>query len=159
MKNRHYLHNKRCIKCNKLISDYAIRCNRCEAGRKLRLKLIDNRGKNNGSFKSGRWCKVNLPKCKVCHKQLASPEANYCHLHANRLLAQKSSRNNKMKKDIVRHHLYGKNSDKIMFLSRGLHYLLHHEAYFYILEKYGQKEIRTYIRWFKHKHRDVNRRK
>lgn len=108
-------------------------------------------GANNPNHKHGSYCIGALPRCKVCGKQLKRPEAIHCKLHANRIITKSTIRNIKMKKDIVRHHIFGKQDSRILLLPRGKHYILHHSAYFYILEHYGKAAILDYIKWFNRK--------
>jgi hypothetical protein len=85
MKNKHYSENKKCIDCYKTITNLAIRCWKCEAIRKVTLKLVDNSGKHNGQYKNGFYC-CNK-KCIDCGKHCSSGaiRCKSCNEHLNKL--------------------------------------------------------------------------
>jgi hypothetical protein len=51
----------------------------------------------------------------------------------------------------IKHHIYGKSFNDILIISRKLHKTIHSQAYFYLLEKFGKKEVNNYIKWFENK--------
>lgn len=68
----HYIHQKHCIKCNTLISDYAIKCPSCSTKEKIKLGIINNKGKNHPLYKNG------LPRCVDCGKELSDYTSKRC---------------------------------------------------------------------------------
>ena len=62
---------------------------------------------------------------------------------------KKGHKNYPMKTNKVRHHIYLKqNSDEIITLTVSKHNSLHKRAYDYIYDKYGEKGINSYLKWF-----------
>jgi very-short-patch-repair endonuclease len=65
-KNKKYY----CIDCNKLLSDYRHkRCYSCSSKNNYKNKLIDNKGKNNGNYKHGKY--MIKYYCVDCGKKIS----------------------------------------------------------------------------------------
>lgn len=134
-----------CKKCGRICDKRSKICYDCYIKSML--------GKNNKSYKHGRYTKKYY--CIDCKKELSQNlKAKRCHDCANKILTRKKSRNDKMKKTLVKHHIYLKeNSKETTKLTRRKHALLHQNAYEYIYKKYGKKGIDNYLKWFKRKWR------
>jgi hypothetical protein len=53
----------------------------------------------------------------------------------------------------VEHHIYLKeNSDKTIKIIGANHSKLHHRAYDYIYERFGEQGIKKYLKWFEKKY-------
>jgi len=57
-----------------------------------------------------------------------------------------------LKNNKVKHHIFGKEYNDLIDLTRSKHMSLHHSAYFYILDKHGKEGILDYLNWFDTKH-------
>jgi len=55
--------------------------------------------------------------------------------------------NKQDKNTIITHHLYGTKYNETIKTTRSIHRKIHNTAYWYLLEKYGKKEIDNYLKW------------
>jgi ribosomal protein L37AE/L43A len=141
-------------------------------------KIAGKKGKDNPRYIDGRYLKIY--HCKECNKEISKRAGIYglgrcqsCAQSRKRLSMNtkikigKASKQNWKNKEfrkrnqtpLIKHHLYGKNFNKIIYMKRRLHRKLHSQAYFYILDKFGKNGIKNYIKWFEKKFKTkINRR-
>ena len=167
-----YINNKKCMDCNKKITNNAKRCGSCAMKYKIKIgkhptykhgkwnntfcidcgKKLKNyssqrcpkcfgkweRGDHNPNWKNGKTYRF----CKYCGIRIKNTYANMCGLCKNQKI--KTSKNT-----IVKHHLYLKeNSPIILKLTSSKHHKLHSRVYDYLYDRYGEKGVDNYIKWF-----------
>jgi len=145
--NPMYKHGKtydnRCKDCGTLLGD----------SRSTYCKKCMNKGKRSYLYKNGKGCEpIN---CKTCGKQ-TTRHSIQCRKCANQFkrIGKKHTEfsKNKMKNSICEHHIFGKKFKDTIKINKNKHMKLHHNAYFYILEKFGKQAILDYIKWFDKKY-------
>jgi len=137
-----------CIDCGKETYPFknVKRCRKCAD----KLHGLKYKGKNHPNWKGGK------PKCVDCGKLLSGYRCKRCKSCArtgklNPWFGKKYPKNTakERSKRPVQHHIYKQeNSKKTIELSYSKNMKLHHTAYDYLYEKYGEKGIDDYIKWF-----------
>ena len=128
--------------------------------KKTILQILKKRrsykGKNNPNYNNDKLKGDKNPmKCKNTSRKVSLWRQKNQFGKNNPMFGKNHSKKTlqKMKKVPRKHHIYLKeNSNKIIKLSVGKHRQLHARAYNYIYDKYGQKGIDNYIKWFDKKY-------
>lgn len=100
-------------------------------------------------------------RCSKCNgiinktKRLGKNNPNYKHGR----ISEKRKRIEKYGKQdgVVQHHIFGKEYEDLLPLTRSLHQKIHTQTYWYILDKYGKKGIMDYICWFFKHYKNSNK--
>lgn len=134
--------DNRCVDCNKLIYNYATRCNHC----------------NNKWEKNPRYVANYRYKDKRGFIHIKNPEFdghNQRYLFEHRFVMEKYLGRKLRKKETVHHlDLNAVNNDIInllLFSNYKTHSTFHSMAYKYLIDKFGVEEIKSYLKWFKKK--------
>lgn len=139
-------------------------CKRIKLDKRNKIGVCEKcvKGKYAPNYQTGKYCKKYY--CKLC-KKLIHPDGksglcNSC-CRKGRKLSNKtkkliSKRITKLCKSktfrkrfihvLTDHHIYGKKSKEIITIPTRIHRTIHTEAYWYLVNKLGKKEVKRYLK-------------